>query len=149
MVLGFHERFKEPILNGTKIHTIRRNEHSEWKAGCKIEFATVGTTSNYRQFDIGRCFDVQQIKFEWYYLDKKPICLVSIDGVDISGNIYGRDYACLLSLLAKNDGFDSIEGFLSWRDWAMRDYVGTLIHWTPFRYCPSRVPRVKTNLIKI
>ena len=39
-----------------------------------------------------------------------------------------------LSVLAINDGFISVEDFLSWDAWDKRPFVGKLIHWTDKRY---------------
>ena len=38
MILTFKERFVEPILNSTKIHTIREDKYNRWKKGMKIHF---------------------------------------------------------------------------------------------------------------
>lgn len=43
-------------------------------------------------------------------------------------------FAQELSVLAINDGFSSVEDFLSWDAWDKKYYSGKLIHWTEKRY---------------
>lgn len=39
MILSFSDiEFKNKIINGTKIHTIRRDSRNRWQVGSKIEF---------------------------------------------------------------------------------------------------------------
>ena len=120
MVLGFKKRFVEPILNGTKIHTIREDKRNRWKVGNKIHFATGVRTKSYNQFAEGEVSEIFHIRV--YYYPEGP-------AVDI----YPWDCSSLLCLtedqveeLAKNDGFNSTEDFFDWFD---KDFEGKLICW--------------------
>jgi len=70
MVLGFEQQFVEPILSGTKIHTIREDKHNRWKPGRSIQMATGVRTKNYNQFNEDECVSVQEIKI--LYFDGDP-----------------------------------------------------------------------------
>lgn len=115
MDLGFKPQFKDKILNGTKIHTIREDKHKRWKTGRKITFATGVRTKNRNVFLEGECTYVDRIaifphqKKVWMY--SKPL---NNDEIEI---------------LSKNDGFDNVEDFWKWFEAkGANDY--RLIHWT-------------------
>lgn len=38
MILPFKKRFVEPIMDGSKIHTIRRDSNNRWYRGRKVHF---------------------------------------------------------------------------------------------------------------
>lgn len=40
MILSFKKQFLDPIITGSKIHTIRADKPNRWKPGNKIHFAT-------------------------------------------------------------------------------------------------------------
>jgi hypothetical protein len=120
MVIGFKERFVQPILDGTKIHTLRDCAPDRWKAGRSIQFATGVRTKSYKQFKEGVCTGVDTV---WIEPDFKFICLIQSGGNPLP--IYDHD------LFARNDGFASVEDFWNW-PWG--DKVYQLIHWTDFRY---------------
>jgi len=56
MVLSFKSQFKKPIIDGTKIHTIREDKRNRWKSGNEIHF-----TENDNCFNIGKCISTQRI----------------------------------------------------------------------------------------
>ncbi|MBE7411382.1 MAG: hypothetical protein HS129_04840 [Leptospiraceae bacterium] len=64
MILGFKQQFIRPILDGTKIHTIREDVHNRWHVGNKIHFATGVRTKNYKQFLEKFCTGTQTIKIK-------------------------------------------------------------------------------------
>ncbi len=113
MILGFNKRFQGKILAGVKIHTIRVDEHSRWKKGIKIQFATGVRTKNYKQFAEGVCIKVKEIRIEpgerKVYLEGYNISLLP----DVIAN------------LAMSDGFDTVEDF--WK-WFNKPMVGKLIY---------------------
>jgi hypothetical protein len=60
MILGFKPQFKEPILKGTKIHTLRDDEQERWRVGMTIHFATGVRTKYYNCFKQDKCKSTQQ-----------------------------------------------------------------------------------------
>ena len=121
MVLGFKEQFVPKILDGSKIHTIRRDEHRRWQKKVRIHFATGVRTKNYKQFKIGVCKFNQAIHTN----AKKRTVYLGLNGGMHKLSDKGID------LLAKNDGFDSTEAF--W-EWFNEDFHGVIVHWTDFVY---------------
>lgn len=121
MVLGFKKQFVDKILGGSKIHTIRRDQHNRWKTGNSIQFATGVRTKNYHCFKIGRCESYQIIQIVYPGFTKFP--QVFIDGFLISDITFDQ--------LIKNDGFDNAEDFYKWFD---KSFEGIIIHWTKLRY---------------
>ena len=148
MILGFKPQFKNPILAGTKIHTIREDRHNRWKAGNTIHFATGVRTKNYNQFDIGLCYAVQPILLvnhgNHYYCkiqtgENEYIhndCVEHHRG-DYHVRFYRRSYPAgesMLNDVCTNDG-------LTWdefKNWFIPNdgdkFEGKIIHWTDFRY---------------
>ena len=121
MILGFNKRFESPILNGTKIHTIRADVHKRWRAGMSIQMATGVRTSRYRCFKEDICRGVQQI----FISCESGIIEVSIDG----------QYFYDLDTLAVNDGFETIDKLTKWFFPAGNgECWGRIIHWTDFKY---------------
>lgn len=142
MVLGFKTtinrkptNFKEQILKGSKIHTIRSG--SRWAEGSKIHMVTGARTKLQKQFnedrpDLSICTGAQRISIKWgpeedaLCIDKggQWVCVrIWIDGV-----LRGPEE---VELLAKNDGFLSLEDFL---DWFNEDFEGQIVHWSGLKY---------------
>jgi hypothetical protein len=130
MVLGFKKQFVEPILQGTKIHTIRLDLGGRWKEGNSIQFATGVRTSDYNEFKTGVCFCVQEIEIIWnrYKVGgvESNVPTVTVDGVVLS---YVQ-----VDDLAKNDGFENLASFFKWEAWDEKNFSGKIIHWTNKRY---------------
>ena len=121
MILGFNKRFERPILNGTKIHTIRADVHKRWRAGMPIQMAVGVRTSRYRCFKEDVCCSVQEV----FMSCENGIIEVSIDGK----HFYDLD------ALAVNDGFETIDEFAKWFfPTGNGEYWGRIIHWTDFKY---------------
>lgn len=121
MILGFKQQFVPKILDGSKVHTIRRDNRRRWQKGKKIHFATGVRTKDYRQFHTGVCKAVQVI----HTLPSSRAVWLGKDGGLFRLSPSG------IALLAKNDGFDSTEAF--W-EWFAADFHGVVIHWTDFVY---------------
>ena len=132
MILSFKKQFQQPILEGTKIHTIREDKPNRWKSGNKIHFATGVRTPNYKCFKEGKCASIQNIKIKH--------CLgyseIRIDGTICFqifhhglGDIY--EWSTDFEKFVKNDGFNNIEDFFKWFN---TDFEGKIIHWTKFNY---------------
>lgn len=132
MILGFKPQFVEPIMNGTKIHTIREDAHDRWKKGNSIQFATGVRTKHYNQFKEGQCISVQEIViihnpgFIDVFIDNKPFGQCFHQGFD---DIY--EWNNNLLELAKNDGFDDLKSLFTWFH---HSFSGKIIHWTDFKY---------------
>jgi len=119
MVLGFKPRFKDRIILGQKIHTIREDKNNRWYPGVRIHFATGVRTRNYNQFHIGKCMSVQEIYISHSGEGGAPS--VYVDGQKVTDVVR----------LAQNDGFHGIADFFEWFN---EDFRGKLIHWTDFKY---------------
>ncbi len=135
MILGFKPQFKQPILNGTKIHTIREDKTNRWKVGKEIHFATGVRTKQYECFKQGICKGVQTIELQ--YFDKHCSDLhyqIVVDGIvrkfEIFINGFPADWR-KIGLLVKNDGFATKEDFFRWFN---KDFIGKIIHWTDYKY---------------
>jgi len=126
MVLGFKSQFVKPILEGTKIHTIREDKNDRWKAGNKIHFATGVRTKDYCMFKLDKCVSVQRFEIRYPELEfpsgktfNQPKILV--DGIWVN-----------MFKIALNDGFNNHIELLDF--FKNRPFKGKIIHWTDFRY---------------
>ena len=123
MILSFKERFIVPILDGTKIHTIREDKNCRWKPDRLIHFATGVRTKEYLEFKQSLCVSTQKIEIE---------CGVSNGEKQVSVEVDGRPLSVAEILrLSKADGFESILDFYKWFEGSFK---GRLIHWTNFKY---------------
>lgn len=128
MILSFKPQFVDPILNGTKIHTIREDSTDRWKAGNSIQCATGVRSKNYNCFFESECVSTQEIFMTYAHND---ILEISIDG----RYLYWEDR----NKLALNDGFEDWQDFFNWfhpiiMESKSKSFVGKIIHWTDFRY---------------
>ena len=132
MILSFKKQFKEKILEGTKIHTIREDKPGRWKAGRLIQAATGVRTKNYDCFYEDNCTSTQKILIYHYpgearvYVDGHEVGRAFHHGFD---DIY--DWTNDLEDLALNDGFENLTGFFNWFS---SDFKGKIIHWTDKKY---------------
>jgi hypothetical protein len=122
MIIGFKERFKEPIIKGTKIHTIRIDAKNRWKPGNIMHMATGVRTKKYNQFNQQICKSVQNIEItrKSDYLNETT--------VKIDGRLFLENE---VQQLAWNDGFDNLVDFWIWFE---DGFKGKLLHWTDLRY---------------
>jgi len=130
MILSFKKQFKEKILDGTKIHTIREDSRNRWRKRNLIHFATDVRTPNYDCFKEGKCVSVQRIHIRWYTAHGACVYM------DWNEFYYKQSYMPTMVTnrmleLARNDGFESINDFFRWFN---KDFDGKIIHWTKFRY---------------
>jgi len=138
MLLGFKTKFpnttptnfKEKILDGTKIHTIRAG--NRWKPGMKIHYAIGVRTKNCDIFKIGQCISVQPIIMR-YGLRNTIIEIMNGDKHSVTFFANTNEY---MDALIKNDGFDNPYYFYQW--FGLHDinchFEGQIIHFTYFRY---------------
>lgn len=127
MVIGFKKQFIPKIKAGTKIHTIRRDEHKRWKQGITMHMATGIRTKKYRCFDKKACKSIQDIRIVHFDTNMCNAVLswasVWIDGKPLND--------AQVKALALNDGFMSIKEFFEWFN---EDFAGRIIHWTKKKY---------------
>ena len=121
MILGFKERFKQPILDGTKIHSIRADKYNRWRSGRAIQMATGVRTKRYECFKTEQCRSVQEIEIG--YSDFVENITVKVDGRMLLVEE--------ILQLALNDGFKGVFDFFIWFS---DGFKGKIIHWTDFRY---------------
>lgn len=147
MTLNFESQFKGLILNGTKIHSIRYDQHKRWKPGRVIHFSTGSRTKFYNQFWYGHCKSIQDFTIE-RRLDKYNTISTKI-WIDQRQLMIGE-----IIEFADNDGFpDSVISFYEFfiplnrlkascqvniRQHGLSEttltYHARLIHWTIKRY---------------
>jgi len=122
MILAFKWQFKEKILDGSKIHTIRRDNKNRWNRGNIIYFTneTCSDINNY--FKIGECINTQKIE-----IMQNVGLTIKVDDKYIS-----KDQ---INSLFKNDGFDDLIDFLIFfnKNYGQH-FTGKIIHWTDFKY---------------
>lgn len=116
MILTFKKQFVDKILEGSKIHTIRADNHNRWQVGNKIHFwcgNPRNTKSNPYQFAEGVCSSVDYIEIypniNKIILNQEPIHSISF-----------------LNRMASYDGFDNWEDM---KQWFKEDFKGKLIFW--------------------
>ncbi len=142
MILGFKKQFVEPILNGTKIHTIRKG--NRWKPGVKAQMATGVRTKNYHCFKEVEIVSVQDIHF-WITGGVK-----FGNGLAIRSDIINMHCAIdtnklvtydLCKELAANDGFHHFDHMImvdEFLHWFLPNresiFKGQIIHWTDKTY---------------
>lgn len=135
MILSFKNKFKDPILKGTKIHTIREDKPNRWKRGNEIHFATGVRTKNYNCFEELSCWSVQGFEIKFIINPKHTEVLIYVDGFRYG---FARIIKCKVSAYSKtlhdlaiNDGFKDVNEFL---EWFSEDFKGKIIHWTNKKY---------------
>ena len=119
--------FKEKILSGTKIHTFREDPHGRWKDGKLIHHAHGVRTKNYDCFLENGCVSVQSIQINNYDVG----AFIKRTELIIDGEVVFSEKSEWAGIIAKNDGFDSVEDFFKWFS---SDFQGRIIHWTDFKY---------------
>lgn len=128
MILSFKKQFENPILYGTKIHTIREDKTRRWRKDKSIHFSTDVRTKNYNCFYKAKCTGVERIFMTYAF---NNIIEVTINDRYLTWNEIEK--------LAKNDGFESYEDFFNWFYPVIKKnkdecFSGRIIHWTDFRY---------------
>jgi hypothetical protein len=133
MILQFSEdKFKERILSGVKIHTIRTDRTERWKKSQIIHFwrgnpKDTKSEPKPHQFHECNCRSVQDIRIN-FELDTHEI------NIQIDNRFILQEEILELAIA---DGFDSIEDM---KDWFFKKldgenfFKGRLIHWTKKTY---------------
>jgi hypothetical protein len=120
---GGETNFKEEVLSGEKLHTIRKDEKGRWKPGPVINHLTGNRTPERNEFLTNTCISTQKIVIVF---DERG----NIDFVTV-----GDNNIPMWNLIAKNDGL-SILDFEKWF-YTNSDngvYSGVIIHWTNLLY---------------
>ena len=117
MILTFQKRFVQPILNGTKFHTIRADKHNRWNIGMKIQFWCGNPRNPSKQpyqFAEGIVKEIMPI---WIYPER--------DGININ-------YIYILRDINELNSFARRDGFRDWEDMKTffpDNFEGKLIIW--------------------
>ena len=123
MILAFKQQFKEPILNGTKIHTIQKDPTRRWRAGKLIHMATGVRTKHYDCFNETICTECQEV----FMSIGQGQLSISIDDRELFGLPEREEFAI-------SDGFKSWDQFVEWFYPICQAndnvYSSVLIHWT-------------------
>lgn len=142
MVLSFKPQFKEKILSGSKIHTIREDAKNRWDSAKTIHFATGVRTKNYDNFKTEKRMSIQpvtiinrpyQMRGVIIHHNKCPNKEILLDRMQYFGKEQKnqKEIDDWLLKFANNDGFDSLEEFFQWFN---KDFSGKIIHWTSHFY---------------
>lgn len=115
-----------------KIHTIRADRANRWRVGKLIHFVIKNRTPYRFQFaPVMPVLGIQEIEIRWagehvyINIDSRPYCTNNAIPSSEEG------YQDRLMILARNDGFDSVEDFL---EYFKDGFSGKIIHWTDFTY---------------
>lgn len=128
MILGIRQQFVQPILDGTKIHTLRPLRSKPIKVGTKLQFTTDSRFKKGKRNIVAE-FEVPENRL----ITAMPYhhCCVDMVCIHFGATIFAKDYTtdrdlwktdddCFetfdqLDELARNDGFedyDKMESFL-------------------------------------
>lgn len=107
-----------------KIHTIRRDQDNEWRAGMDIQLViNLNTPDEFQFAPLLKCQSVQRIQIDYSNLisDKGPSVFIDYELLD----------RATLARMVMNDGFPTIDDFFLYFN---EEFTGNLIHWTPLIY---------------
>ena len=134
MILAFKPQFRDKILNGEKIHTIRQDKNEHWQPGKLIQFCTGVRTKQHNQFYCEPCKAVQYVSI---FVKQKKIFVTN--QLVLALGVIDSD-VCLtpekMNDLAVNDGFNNINEFFEFfeNNYKTEVFIGKIIHWTYFKY---------------
>ncbi len=119
-----------------KIHSIRIDKSDRWKAGNNIHFQewikTPYRSKMNRFAPYIKCVSTQDI---WIQPTNKSVLVWKKDHPNASDSVISGYWNELsenqITLLSKNDGFDSVEDF--W-NYFKNEFGGKIIHWTDYEY---------------
>ncbi len=137
MNLAFYPQFVDPILEGKKLHTFRKDEANLWHPGMSIEMTTPKAGCNQHIFHRAKCIHTNIIEIKHYQIPRTINRMeIIIDKVLIGFVEYYTiddlsEWSVNIRELSENDGFKSLVEFCQYYK---EDYKGKIIHWTPLRY---------------
>lgn len=113
-----------------KLHTIREDKADRWKRGVVIDFFINARTKDMFRFAPRiPVVSIQKIQILW---DDPCLSIWKFNDRNVAVVIDGyRIHESNIGLLAKNDGFDSLDEFFEYFD---KDFSGKIIHWTDLKY---------------
>lgn len=126
MVIGFKPQFVKPILDGTKIHTMRSDKKERWKPRMQMHMATGVRTRRYWNFNTTPLISTQFIYIGYKYKHFPRIFLL-----EKKSFYYVKVRRLSPGLLWRNDGFSSPEAFFQWFN---KSAIYKLLHWTNYKY---------------
>lgn len=127
---SFQKRFRDPILAGTKRHTIRADRKRHALPGEELQLYTGMRTKYCRLIARVTCAEIGRIR------------------IDLTGIIMGTLIAAPLTMKVELDAFAVLDGFEDWRDmvafWkaqhpGITDFRGNQIRWHPIRITPAEI----------
>ncbi len=116
MILAFKKEFVSPIVDGTKVHSIRAG--SRWRAGLSIQFYANARRPDMWKFrvdDIAKTVQQVRLTADWQII---------VDGRVLAD--------AEKQAFANRDGFGSVGSLFSFFD--SLPFTGQLIHWTDLTY---------------
>jgi len=114
------------IHSKPKIHTIREDKNNRWKPGNQIHFVINNRTKSRYQFaPVVPVVSIQPIEIKWIGTEVH----IYIANSDLNQN--PELFKQKVLQIAQNDGFDTLEDFFAYFN---KDFIGKIIHWTPFKY---------------
>jgi len=134
MILAFKPQFRDKILNGEKIHTIREDKTDRWQKNRIIQFCTGVRTKRHNQFSENVVKSVQYVSI---FVKQKKIFVTN--QLVLALGVIDSD-VCLtpekMNDLAVNDGFNNINEFFEFfeNNYKTEVFIGKIIHWTYFKY---------------
>ena len=135
MLVGFKLRFRTPIENGSKIHTIRNTPKRMPKIGEQLHMYTGLRTKNCMLITKEHTLkSIQKITIDFIYVGYKNthIPIIYIDS--LSAPIICISYKATFYI---NDGFKDEADFVSFWNLPKKEdatFEGYLFHWTDLKY---------------
>ena len=126
MIIGFKPQFVQPILEGTKIHTVREDKRNRWERNLVMHMATGVRTNKYKEFAQKICTGVQLVEI-WPQSKSILVQIIEKNGFYRTRQLSTKE----VEQFIKNDGFEYSYQF--W-EWFNEPFKGKIIHWTSFKY---------------
>jgi len=152
MILSFSEiEFKDKILGGIKIHTIRRDSNNRWQVGSKIDFWLGEPEKKYEkfvphQFGIGEVSKIEYIILDFRYDEIRNNEVIIGDYNKMKEAIINEECILytphtLLDTIDELNDFAIKDGFEDWQhlkhffllNYGEIVFTGKLIYWENFR----------------
>lgn len=132
------------IRAGIKIHTMRDDPKDNWRAGRLIHHCTGLRSANYNCFKIDTCVSTQRVLMVLaFHKAKKGVPAGWQLHITVDRHRLSTDE---ISLLIRNDGFNSYTDFRNWffpltakGIYRKTMRVVKLIHWTQFMYTKKAI----------
>lgn len=126
MILSFNKEniekrnFKEKILSGSKIHTIREDKNNRWQIGMSIQFYAMNPRNGGTKFADGIVKDIFKIEIV------PELDIVMINSKVNSLYVHEFNKLEALNRLAVHDGF---EDWKEMKQFFTKPFIGKLIIW--------------------